>query len=52
VLPFDLIPDTIPFIGELDDLVVLITAAHWFIGWCPPEVVSEHVRALGRGTRA
>jgi uncharacterized membrane protein YkvA (DUF1232 family) len=49
VLPFDLIPDVIPFVGELDDLVVLITAAHWFLAWCPPEVVREHTRALDAG---
>jgi uncharacterized membrane protein YkvA (DUF1232 family) len=47
VFPFDLIPDVIPVLGELDDLVVLIVAARWFLEWCPPAVVAEHVRALG-----
>ena len=47
VLPFDLIPDTIPFIGEIDDIVILIAAAHWFLGWCPRDVVREHVRDIG-----
>ena len=46
VLPFDLIPDFIPFVGEIDDLVVVIVAARWFMLWCPPEVVREHARAL------
>ena len=47
VLPFDLIPDALPLIGEIDDVVVFVAAAHWFIRWCPPEVVREHVAAIG-----
>ena len=27
VLPFDLIPDFIPFVGEIDDFVIVIVAA-------------------------
>src|SRR5437867_8769566 len=46
VLPFDLIPDFSPLIGEIDDLVILIVAARWFIEWCPPEVVREHAQAI------
>lgn len=47
VLPFDLIPDVLPLVGQLDDVTVLLLAAHWFIDWCPPEVVLEHTRAVG-----
>ncbi len=47
-LPFDLIPDFIPGIGQIDDLVILLAAARWFIGWCPPEIVREHARAIDR----
>jgi uncharacterized membrane protein YkvA (DUF1232 family) len=47
VLPFDLIPDTLPIIGEVDDLVILIAAARWFIRLCPPDVVAEHVQTIG-----
>ncbi|TMB53175.1 MAG: DUF1232 domain-containing protein [Deltaproteobacteria bacterium] len=47
VLPFDLIPDAIPFVGEIDDLVIIAVAAHWFIQWCPPDVVREHAAAIG-----
>ena len=47
VFPFDLIPDVLPVLGEIDDVVVLIVAARWFLEWCPPAVVAEHVRALG-----
>ena len=46
-LPFDLIPDALPLVGEIDDLVILAAAAHWFIRWCPPDVVREHVAAIG-----
>ncbi|MFN8544633.1 MAG: DUF1232 domain-containing protein [Candidatus Binatia bacterium] len=46
VVPFDLLPDTIPLLGEVDDVVVLAAAAHWFLQWCPPDVVAEHVHAL------
>ena len=48
ILPFDLIPDVLPVIGEVDDLVIVIVAARWFIQWCPPEVVREHVQAIDR----
>src|SRR5262245_55068738 len=48
ILPFDLIPDVIPFVGEIDDLMIVILAARWFIQWCPPDVVHEHVEAIGR----
>ena len=46
VLPFDLIPDMIPFVGEVDDVVVLLVAARWFLAWCPPAVVREHAAAI------
>ena len=48
-LPFDLIPDVIPFIGEVDDLAVLIVAGRWFIQWCPADVVREHVQRIDAG---
>ena len=47
ILPFDLIPDTIPFVGEIDDVVLLVAAGHWFLQWCPPAVVEEHIETLG-----
>ena len=46
VLPFDFIPDMIPFVGEVDDLIIVIAAARWFMRWCPPEVVRQHARAI------
>ncbi|HXQ21690.1 MAG TPA: YkvA family protein [Candidatus Acidoferrales bacterium] len=49
VSPVDLIPDVIPFFGELDDLVVVIAVCRLFIYLCPPAVVQEHVRRIGAG---
>ena len=48
ILPFDVIPDVLPVIGEVDDLLILIVVARWFIQWCPPEVVREHAQAIDR----
>ena len=51
ILPFDLLPDVIPFVGQIDDAVVVLMAARWFVQWCPAPVVREHVEALsGRRT--
>ena len=47
ISPIDLIPDIVfPVIGELDDIAVLWLTNHFFIEFCPPEVVREHVRKL------
>ena len=47
--PIDLIPDVIPFIGEVDDLVVLIVVCKLFVYLCPREVVQEHVHRISAG---
>jgi uncharacterized membrane protein YkvA (DUF1232 family) len=47
--PLDFIPDVIPFVGEVDDLFVLIIACRLFIYLCPPELVREHVRRIDAG---
>jgi uncharacterized membrane protein YkvA (DUF1232 family) len=44
--PLDLIPDVVPVIGEVDDLVVLILLCRLFVYLCPPDVVREHVRRI------
>lgn len=47
ISPIDLIPDVMfPVIGELDDIAILWLTNHFFIEFCPPEVVREHVRKL------
>ena len=51
ISPFDLIPDImLPVIGELDDAAVLWLTNYLFIELCPPEIVREHVKALGAST--
>jgi len=50
VSPVDLIPDFIPFFGEVDDLIVLIAVCRLFIYFCPPEVVQEHVQRIDAGS--
>jgi uncharacterized membrane protein YkvA (DUF1232 family) len=51
VSPIDLIPDIVlPVIGELDDAAVLWLTNYLFIELCPPEIVAEHVKALGANT--
>ena len=46
VLPFDLVPDFIPGLGELDDAIVLIVGLKLFLRLCPPDVVREHVKSI------
>ena len=46
VSPVDLIPDVLPVIGEVDDLVVLIVVCRLFVYLCPPEVVRDHVHRI------
>ncbi len=48
--PVDIIPDVIPFFGEVDDLVVLIVVCRLFMYMCPREVVQEHVHRIAAGT--
>ena len=51
VSPLDFIPDVIPIIGEVDDLVVLIVLCRLFVYLCPPEVVREHVGRIDAESR-
>jgi hypothetical protein len=41
--------DLVPFIGELDWLVVGYISLKLFLWLCPPELVREHVLQVGRG---
>src|SRR3990172_9554186 len=46
IMPLDLIPDFIPVIGYLDDLVVVVLGLWLFLRLSPPEIFREHVEAL------
>ncbi len=41
LMPLDIIPDVIPILGELDDLVALMFIIRMFIQMSPPQVVQE-----------
>jgi uncharacterized membrane protein YkvA (DUF1232 family) len=47
VLGRDLIPDDIPVVGGLDDLVVVVLAVDLFLDGVPEEVLDEKLDALG-----
>ena len=46
VIPFDLLPDFLPGIGQLDDIVVLALAARTFLRLCPRDLVRAHAHGL------
>jgi uncharacterized membrane protein YkvA (DUF1232 family) len=50
--PFDIVPDFVPFVGQIDDLVLLLLAGYYFIRWSPKDVVQEHVAAIDEDFRA
>ena len=52
LLPTDLLPDILPFVGVLDDISVLLLAGRAFLSLCPQEVVHEHVMAVSREAEA
>lgn len=45
--PIDIIPDLGLGLGQLDDLAIVLLSLKLFIELAPPEVVREHLRALG-----
>lgn len=46
LLPFDLIPDFIPVIGHLDDVVIVPGLVFLALKLIPGEIVSEHRRKV------
>ena len=47
VLGRDLIPDSVPVLGGLDDLVVVVLAVDLFIDGAPEDLLSEKLEELG-----
>jgi uncharacterized membrane protein YkvA (DUF1232 family) len=45
-MPIDLIPDFIPVLGQLDDLLILVLTAWLVARLIPAEVIAEHRRAI------
>ncbi len=47
ISPVDFVPEVaIPFIGVLDDAAILWLSSYVFTEFCPPAVVTEHMKAL------
>jgi uncharacterized membrane protein YkvA (DUF1232 family) len=42
--PIDLIPDAIPFIGALDDIVLVPLAIRWLLKRLPPHIAADAAR--------
>ena len=40
--PIDLVPDWIPVLGYLDDLVLIALIGRWLAKRIPPELIAEH----------
>jgi uncharacterized membrane protein YkvA (DUF1232 family) len=47
LFPADIIPDVALGLGQLDDIAVVLLGLKLFIELSPPDVVREHLRALG-----
>ena len=47
LFPVDIIPDVMVGLGQLDDIAVVLLGAKIFIELAPPDVVREHLLALG-----
>jgi uncharacterized membrane protein YkvA (DUF1232 family) len=48
VLPLDIIPDFIPILGQLDDLLVLLVAMRLIMRSIPEALLDEHIARLER----
>jgi len=51
ISPLDIIPDVLPFIGEMDDFAVGLLGLQFFVQLCPPDVVAYHREAIAQGQR-
>src|SRR5947207_3351583 len=43
--PFD-VPNFVPVLGEVSDVVLALMACRWFLNACPLEVVAGHLGAI------
>ena len=41
LMPFDLIPDFLPVIGQLDELVIIPILLYWALKLTPPVIIAE-----------
>jgi uncharacterized membrane protein YkvA (DUF1232 family) len=47
-LPLDIVPDFIPVLGQLDDVLIAGLAVWWFLRVCPPMVAMAEIERLER----
>ena len=52
IFPFDLAPDVLPLLGQLDDISAVLLGAKLFIEMSPQDVVARHLGALHQGATA
>lgn len=46
--PFDVSPDVVPVLGQLDDVGIMLLGFRLFFEFSPPEVVHEHLKRLAQ----
>ena len=49
--PIDFVPDVLPFLGQLDDIGILVVALKAFLKVCPSQPHSHHAAAITSGRR-
>ncbi len=49
VWPADIVPDIVPILGRIDDVLVVILSLAFFLGTAPREIVMEHLRGPRSG---
>jgi uncharacterized membrane protein YkvA (DUF1232 family) len=49
ILPFDLVPDFVPGLGQLDDLTVMVLAIETVIALVPSRLVEHHLTGIRDG---
>ncbi len=42
LVPLDIIPDVLPGLGQVDDMVLILVGLRMFISLCPPNVVEDY----------
>lgn len=51
ISPFDLVPDAIPLLGQVDDLTLVLVGLEAFLRACPAATVAFHRTAISLGHR-
>ena len=51
LFPLDFMPDFVPIVGEVDDLVVVLIALEAFLNLCPESLVAYHRAAIAERRR-